>query len=161
MQQDALESYLNDHVAGSVAAIELLDHLVESSEDRGRKQFFEEIRTDVNEDQETLRGILRALGAEESGFRKAGAWLTEKVGRLKLQLEGAVRGSLHELEALEALALGVLGKLALWRALAVAGGIEALRGVDLGELQRRAETQHARIESRRLDLAGKLFAAAA
>jgi hypothetical protein len=91
----------------------------------------------VTEDQETLRGILRALGAEESGFRKAGAWLTEKVGRLKLHLEGPAPGSLHQLEALEALALGILGKLALWRGLVVAGGIEALRGVDLGELQRR------------------------
>ena len=158
MPHEALESYLNDHVAGSVAAIELLDHLVESAGDSGTRRFFEEIRTEVTEDQATLRGILSGLGADESGLRKAGAWLTEKVARAKLRLEGPARGSVHELEALEGLALGILGKLALWRALAVAGGIHALRGVDLGELQRRAETQHARIESRRLDRARALFA---
>lgn len=157
MPHEALESYLNDHVAGSVAAIELLDHLVESAGDSGTRRFFEEIRTEVTEDQATLRGILRGLGADESGLRKAGAWLTEKVARAKLRLEGPARGSVHELEALEGLALGILGKLALWRALAVAGAIDA-RGVDLGELQRRAETQHARIESRRLDRARALFA---
>jgi hypothetical protein len=158
MSRDALASYLNDHIAGSVAGIELVEHLVETAADGPTRAFFEELRGELVSDQQALRRILEALDTRESGLRKAGAWLTEKAARLKLQLEGSARGSLHELEALEALALGITGKLALWRALSAADGIDVLHGVDLEDLAQRASSQHARVEARRLQVAHALFA---
>ena len=40
-----LPSYLNDHLAGSVAALELLDRLIEIYEARMLGEFFQELRT--------------------------------------------------------------------------------------------------------------------
>jgi hypothetical protein len=54
-------------------------------------------------------------------------------------------------QALETLALGILGKLALWRALAtLAEKDDRLRDLDFRELIARAEAQHAMIEGNRV-----------
>jgi hypothetical protein len=64
-------------------------------------------------------------------------------------------------EALETLALGILGKLALWRALAVVAATDArLRGLDFDSLAARAQAQHARVEERRIEAALTAFKAA-
>jgi hypothetical protein len=71
-----------------------------------------------------------------------------------LKLRRRAAGGLGTFEALEALALGILGKLALWRALAVSAAADArLRGVDFDHLAARAQAQHARVEERRLEAA--------
>jgi hypothetical protein len=57
-------------------------------------------------------------------------------------------------EALEFLALGNHGKLALWRALAEIGPADPrLTDMDFDQLAARAETQHAKVEERRLEAA--------
>jgi hypothetical protein len=153
MNSAALTTYLNDHFAGSVAAIDLLDHLLERAPSPEAKRLFADIRAEVTQDQETLQAIIRRVGADESGWRKAGAWFSEKLARLKLKIDDS-----DELEAVETLSLGILGKLALWRSLAIVGSdVEWLRGIDLDRLQGRALDQHARAESRRLELARLLF----
>ena len=59
---------------------------------------------------------------------------------------------------LEMLTLGILGKLALWRVLIVVGEFDArVRGEDYNQLAARAESQHARVEERRLQAARKAF----
>ncbi len=137
--RERLHTYLNDHLAGSVAAIELLDEVIEHhSEDRFGK-IFRDWRGDIRVDQETLRNLIRKLGAEESAIRKAGAW----VGLL---------------QALEALALGITGKRLLWRSLgAIAQNFAALQGTDFGELEKRAQDQFERVETLRLEMAPEAF----
>lgn len=62
--------------------------------------------------------------------------------------------SLGTFEALEFLELGIHGKLALWRALAVVAEYDSrLKNTDFVLLASRAETQHALVEERRLELA--------
>jgi hypothetical protein len=57
-------------------------------------------------------------------------------------------------EGLEALALGIQGKRALWNALAVASKAEpGLQGVDYDRLAESAENQYRRVEVLRLDAA--------
>jgi hypothetical protein len=156
--EQALTIYLNDHLAGSVAAIDLLDHLLERAPSSEAKRFFADLRAEVTQDQETLQALIRRAGADESGWRKAGAWIGEKLSRLKLKIDDTTNGDLHEFEAVEALSLGLMGKLALWRTLAAVGNdFEWLRGVDLGRLQQRALDQHERVERRRVELARRLF----
>jgi hypothetical protein len=63
-------------------------------------------------------------------------------------------GPLRRLESLEAVALGIHGKLALWQALSAAAvAAPALRGVDYDDLAARASDQRARVEALRLDAA--------
>src|SRR4051812_24382154 len=69
-----LFDYLNDHVAGAVAALELLDRLIEAYEGKPQERFFRDLRADIHQDQEQLKELIEKLGAEESTVRKAGAW---------------------------------------------------------------------------------------
>jgi len=150
---DNLGIYLNDHVAGSVLALELLDHLIDLPE-APESGLLTQLRSDIEEDQQTLQQLLRAAGAKESPVRKAAAWLTEKLGRAKLRMEDSGTGGLRVLEALETLALGIQGKLALWRSLATLGeAVPQLEALDLTRLQARALDQFQRVDRLRLNVA--------
>ncbi len=158
MNAKHLTNYMKDHFAGSVVAVELLDHLVSSQRSNTDKQFFIQLREEVGKDQEVLRGLLRDLDAGEGWLRNTTAFLSEKLVRTKLKLEDPSDGELARLEKLEALALGIEGKRALWGALlAVSEEIPALRKVDLVELDPRAEDQHKRVEARRIEAAREAF----
>jgi hypothetical protein len=149
-----LVSYLNDHLAGSVGAIELLDHLVETHEGEPLAAFLQGLRDDIKADQDVLKKIVQRFNADESAIRKAGAWLAEKIARAKINLAGQKRRELGLLQALEALILGITGKQLLWRALnASIGGSPLLRGVDLTKLEERAIEQIERVETQRLEVA--------
>jgi hypothetical protein len=83
------------------------------------------------------------------------------VAELKLRVDDPSAGALLLLEGLEALGLGILGKRALWRALAAAAeAVPELQGVDYARLEQRAEEQHRRVEGVRLDTAKVAFGAA-
>lgn len=154
MSTKVLRIYLNDHLAGSVAALELLDHLTDLHSDPARKQFFVGLRAEIEEDQKVLQRMLAQVGGEESPVRKAAAWLTEKLGRAKLKLEDSGDGELRVFEALETLALGIQGKLTLWQALeAAADRIPQFQSTDFPRLKQRALQQHQRVEYQRLQSA--------
>jgi hypothetical protein len=97
--------------------------------------------------------LIERLGASESAPRKAAAWVTEKLISLKLRLDDKTVGSLWRLEALETLSLGIEGKLALWRALAVAKLRAELEKPDYQVLVNRAINQRAAVEGARLKAA--------
>ncbi|MEO8090957.1 MAG: hypothetical protein ABI703_11730 [Gemmatimonadales bacterium] len=153
MATQNLTTYLNDHLAGSVAAIELVDHLRNLSKGTER-EFFTALQLEIEKDQKVLKELLRGLGGTQSRVRQAAAWLSEKVGEVKLKLDDPGSGDLRILEALETLELGILGKLALWRALGVAADlVPQIRRLDLPGLERRARDQHGRVEAERLRVA--------
>ena len=107
MNSRHLTNYLKDHFAGSVAAIELLDHLISSHRGKTHEQFFIQLRQEVDEDQEVLSGLLHDLDADSGPVRNTTAFLSEKLTRVKLLLEDPSGGHLARLEKLEALALGM------------------------------------------------------
>ncbi len=158
MNAKHLTSYMKDHFAGSVAAVELLNHLISSHRGKTHGQFFIRLREEVGEDQEVLQGLLHDLGAGGGAVRNTTAFLGVKFARIKLLLEDPSGGQLARLEKLEALALGIEGKRALWQALlAVAEEIPALRKVDLVRLDQRAEDQRGRVEAHRIEAALEAF----
>ena len=158
MGTEILATYLNDHLAGSVVAIELLDHLRGLSKGTERERLFTSLQSEIEEDQEVLKELLREVGGKESRMRNAAAWLTEKVAEAKLKLDDSGGGELRLLEALETLELGILGKLALWRALGAAADlVPQIRKLDLSKLERRAKQQHDRVEVQRLKVARAAF----
>ena len=151
-----LESYLNDHLAGSVSALELLAHWADVHKGDTLGNFFAETEKEVKADQDTLREVMRALGVAESKVRKAGAWAAEKVGRARLIIAGDEPGSLGLVLTLEGLIMGVTGKKGMWRALAAAK-LPQLNGYNFEELQRRAEQQIQKIEAERIRAARQAF----
>jgi hypothetical protein len=152
-----LESYLNDHLAGSVGALELLEHWAHLYEDKPLGIFFSNIEAEVRADQSTLQDVMHSLGIEESTLRKAGAWAAEKAGRARLMIAGDEPGGPGLVLTLEGLIMGVTGKKLMWRALAAAN-LPQLSGYDFKELERRAEQQIERIEIERIRGAQQAFA---
>jgi len=153
-----LITYLNDHLAGSVSAIEMLDYLIESHEGEPLAKFLQGLRTDIVADQEVLKKIVQRFNANESTIRKAGAWLVEKFAQIKFAAGGQKKKQLGLMQALEVLVLGITGKQMLWRALnAAIGSPPLLRGVDLPRLEERAIEQIERVEIQRLEIAGKVL----
>ena len=153
MSRDTLQTYLNDHLAGSVMAIELGERTIRENEGGPVAARLSPLVEQIREDQTVLKGVIERLGTGESSLKKAGAWLAEKAGRVKLGGTDEP-GDLSRLEVLEMLTTGVHGKRALWRALrVVAVRYEELRGLDLDLLERRAVEQHDELEAMRLEAA--------
>jgi hypothetical protein len=157
MSTPSLVGYLNDHLAGSVVALELLEHLIPHHQGTDLGAVLADLRREIAEDQDVLRRLIDELGGE-SLLKKAGAWVAEKVARLKIAPTGSDQLAL--LEALETLTLGILGKRALWRALAMVRSRSdaPLARLDLEHLERRAETQYAQAEAQRLQAARRVIA---
>lgn len=149
---------MNDHLAGSVAALELLDHFIKTYEGKPLGKFFKDLRDEIRADQEVLRTLLRKFKAKESAVRKAGGWIAEKFSRVKIQGAGEKVGELGLVQALEALVLGITGKQLLWRAFSASlGSSPLLKGVDLGALEERAIDQIERVEAKRIEAARETF----
>ena len=154
-----LDSYLNDHLAGSISALELIAHCIDVHKGEPLGSFFVDIEMEIKADQETLRGIMRTLGVEESKMRKAGAWAAEKLGRARLIIAGDEPGSLGLVLTLEGLIMGVTGEKLLWVALAAAK-LPRVNGYNFEQLQHRAEQQIARIEAERMSAIRQAFTGA-
>ncbi len=158
MANKHLATYLNDHLAGSVMGLELLTHLEATQGDIDLTGFVATLHADFVADRSELEALMARLQITKSAPRQATAWLAEKMTQLKLHLDDPTAGALRLLEALETLSIGILGKRALWRALAVADE-PGLQGVDYEHWAQFAEDQHRRVEAMRLEAAKKAFAA--
>jgi hypothetical protein len=85
-------------------------------------------------------------------MKEWGAWMGEKVSRLKLK-HGRGDG-LGPFEALEFLVVGIHGKWALWRALTLVAVCDPrFQATDFEQLAMRARNPHDKVEARRLESA--------
>ena len=156
MAHEHLTTYLNDHLAGSVVALELLDHLQATHAGSELGTFFKQLSSDIAADRDELQGLMERLEISESRTRKASAWFTEKLTELKLRLDDPKDRSLRLFESLEALSLGIEGKRSLWIALiAAAEQSPSLRILDYERLEERAQEQRDRVENLRIATAKK------
>ena len=148
-----LEIYLNDHLAGAIAALELLADLREQHKDEPLGDVLGTLEVDIDADKEALREVMRSLGMEESTVRQTGAWAAEKVAHARLKIAGDQPGLVL---ALEGLIMGINGKRMLWRSLAVAKVLNPSKW-DFEKLERRAEDQIERAEAGRIRAAQRAF----
>jgi hypothetical protein len=147
---DHLGRYLNDHLAGSVAALEMLAHVHSAERSLAEREFLTWLQSEIEDDRQVLRDLIDRLDVGESAPRKMLAWIAEQVSEWKLHVDDRGGGAFRWFEALEALSLGVEGKRLLWTALAAAAQqIPQLQGIAYDDLQRRAASQRERIETLR------------
>lgn len=153
MSRDALSTYLNDHLAGSVGAIEMVERTIRENAGDPFAARLAGVLSEIRADQAVLQGLIDRVGTGQSTLKKAGAWLAEKAGRVKLGGTDQP-GELSRMEVLEMLAMGIHGKGALWRALrVVAERYAELRELDLDGLEQRAAAQHQEVDAMRLEAA--------
>ena len=151
MSKEHLGIYLNDHLAGSNVALEILDHLAVEAPDLASP--LAALKADVNEDRQQLLALMASLEISESRARKAGSWIAEKVAEVKLEVDDDQTGPLRRLERLEALAVGIYGKIELWQALNALSMSKPFGELNYEVLIRRGEEQRARVDVWRLQAA--------
>jgi hypothetical protein len=151
MNKKLLGIYLNDHLAGSTAGLELARRARGENRDSEYGELLGTLIEEIDEDRETLKRIMDDLGIRVDPAKVAAGWLGEKLGRLKLNGQLTGYSALSRLEEIEGLALGVTGKLALWKALRLLADVEpALDGPALERLIERAERHQRSLEEHRL-----------
>jgi hypothetical protein len=155
MDTKLLGIYLNDHLAGSVVGVELARRAASQNEGTELGRFLSELAEDIEEDRDALKSVMAHLGVTENRVKVPIAWAAEKVGRLKPNGQLTGYSPLSRLIELEGLALGISGKLALWRSLAATrSGLEAF---GLETLIARAESQRDGVEKHRVQAAREAF----
>lgn len=157
---DPLVTYLNDHLGGAKAAVELLGALREKHKNEPLGTLLGDLLTEIEADRDTLQELTKKIGGGPQVFKELTGWVAEKGTRLKML--HAQSDAFGLFEALEFLALGVRGKMGMWQALdEVAASDTRLRAFDFKHLVGRAEQQYAQLEHERLASAGKALQPAA
>jgi hypothetical protein len=150
---DLLGIYLNDHLAGATAGVQLARRLRGSN--AGHPDFgapLSSLCDEVEADREALEEAMALLGVGRDKLKPLFAFAGERLGRLKLN--GQLRGysPLSRLIELEVLQLGIAGKRRMWRALEQTHGAD-LSTVDPGSLAERASRQLRKVEALHLKAA--------
>jgi hypothetical protein len=154
-----LAIYLKDHLAGSEAGLEILEHIEAAHGVGSIGDITRRIRAEIVGERKVLTGLLEQLGASTSVSRRVAGWMSEKAMELKLFADDPGNGALRLFEAVEAIKLGVHGKLGLWKALAAsAQRVPVLATVEYEPLIKQAEEQEELLEMLRLEASRAAFA---
>jgi len=153
MSSKQLSTYLNNHLAASVAVLDLLSHLETAYADTEVADFLTALRADIHADRTQLEAAMAQLEISQNSIRQTVAWFVEKINQLQLKWDDG-DGALHLLEALEIVASGIAGKRALGHSLVVvAQQTPHLQPMDFERLVQRSEEQLQRLEPVRLRVA--------
>lgn len=148
---DAIEVYLNDHLAGSAAAIELVTEMRSNNEASTLGDLLTWLQGEIESDKASLESLMQHLDAGSSTVKQVGAAAAEKLGRLRFSERVTGSSALSRLLEMETLSVGISGKLGLWRALhEVAPSRPELVAAELEHLADRARQQLDELEPHRL-----------
>jgi hypothetical protein len=154
LDEKLVSIYLNDHLAGSTAGVELARRTLGSNRGTPYGEFLEWLVAQIEQDRASLVELMRALGVRRDHVKVVAGWGLEKAGRLKLNGRLTGYSPLSRLVELEGLWTGVEGKLSMWRSLLAAAGLDSrLDRTRLQELETRAEEQLRRLEDQRSSVA--------
>jgi hypothetical protein len=157
LRRSELATYLNDHLAGAEGGRRLAARLARTVPEPE----LEGIAADIDRDYATLRRLMDDLGVTRARLKQLAGVTAEMASRVKLRLGSAGAHDLAQLLGLEAMAVGVAGKLRLWRSLELlAASDPRLDGQELRALADRAESQLGTIEQVRVRVARRCLSAA-
>lgn len=151
MAHKSLDVYLNDHFGGSTMGSDLADQLRERCEGTPLGALMAQIAPEIEEDRQTLAHLMEQLGTARNPVKQVSGWVAEKVTRAKFSGASSAEPDFGLFMALETLALGVEGKMTLWKSLrAVAEDHPPLAAIDFDDLIARAQSQHDTLETERI-----------
>jgi hypothetical protein len=161
--QDAVKFlgiYLNDHLAGSVVAVNRARHAAGRHAGTELGEFLSRLAEEIEEDRAELVDVMRSLGVRPDPLKTGAARLGELAGRLKFNGALVRTSPLTPFVELELLFLGITGKLAMWRVLRATPGTPAGDAARYDRLIERAERQRAEVDERRVATGASVFAGA-
>ncbi|WP_233358721.1 hypothetical protein [Thermomonospora amylolytica] len=150
-EPELLGIYLNDHLAGATAGVELARRLARAHQGTPAGPELARLAAEIAEDRRALQAMMESLGVRVRRWMMLAGWLGEKAGRLKPNGRLLSRSPLSSVIELEVMRLGVEGKLAAWRLLrTVADHDRRLDNARLDRLAERAERQSRLLEELRV-----------
>jgi hypothetical protein len=154
MADEPLHVYLNDHLAGATAGVELVKQAAERH-DGEFGEFFAQLADELSGDYNTLTSLIDQMAARASGAKEVLAKAGAAVSDAKFSGESMDDPTFGTFLTLETLSIGVEGKLCMWKALKVVEHASPeLTAANLDTLIERAQSQRDRLESKRLEVAG-------
>lgn len=160
MSRTLLGIYLNDHLAGATAGVELARRLAQNEGEWAGNGKLERLAEEIEQDREALLGIMSAIGEPVRLLETWAGWTAEKLSRFKPNGRVVARSPLSRLVELETMRLGVEGKVAAWRTLRARAAVDhRLDAARLDELIAGGRSQITRLERLRARAAEELFAA--
>ncbi len=158
--QELLEVYLNDHLAGSAAGIELAKKLADNNRGSRLGEDMAAVQRDIEQDREALEELMARLEVRQHPVKDAAGRLLERLSRLRLSPALTGSDELTRLLETEALSVGIEGKRLMWQALKEAAATNPrLAGTDFDRLIERANGQRRAVEAHRLAAAASSFSA--
>lgn len=149
-----LAIHLQDHLAGSTAAVELSRRAAKAHRGTSLGDALDALTLEATSDRQSLLDLMGLLEIGPDRLKTGAAWIGEKVGRLKLNGSLLHRSPLSDVVELDAMRMAVEWKAAGWRLLqALADADPRLAQADLEDLVRRAADQVDRIEGLRIAVA--------
>ncbi|MDO5495366.1 MAG: DUF892 family protein [bacterium] len=152
----AIETYLQDHHAGSVAGVDAFRRVAEHHGDPEVRAALERMSAEIEADQEALVEVMESLGTQPAALKDLPAKIGEKFARLKLVNRFSERSPLNDVEDLELLVMAVHGKSLGW-SLLLGVEDERLDRERLTALLRRAREQGEELDALRHGQAAKLL----
>jgi hypothetical protein len=156
---ERLETYLNDHLAGSLAGVRLARRCSSRAPaGSDAEHVLTGLVGEIETDRAVLEQIMERVGARQNELKKGGALVVETLARVRhsMPLIGAGSEEVGTFEELELLSLGIEGKRLLWTALRLLAD-DRLASFDLEELEERAALQRDGLEEVRLEAAVNAF----
>jgi hypothetical protein len=156
---ELLGVYLNDHLAGSSAGLELAEKLRDNNQGTELGDVMATLHLEIEQDRKALEELMGRLEVTRHPVKDAAGWVLERLSRLRLNPALTGSAELTRLLETEVLSLGVEGKLAMWLALKeVAVSDRRLAGTDFDRLVERARDQRRTLEPHRVAAAVRAFA---
>jgi hypothetical protein len=149
VDQNLLRIYLQDHLAGSEAGLELFRRAAGANSDNDLGRFLrDELIPEVEEDRDTLVRVMERFGVGGNWAKNALAWAAEKAGRAKLNGRLTGYSPLSRVVELDSIAGAIRAKACLWDSLQATFGADPVgAGIDFEALSKRAQSQIDRVES--------------
>lgn len=131
--------YLRAHLSGALNALEVLAAVRDLWEERAPE--LERLRAEVEWDRARLTELMDSVGVRKVSLTTVAASGTAMLVRLHLEVAGHLRDDVSLLEALEAIVLGIRGKLLLWETLSDLEPSDCSTFIADHDLIERAKTQ--------------------
>ncbi|HHW82890.1 MAG TPA: hypothetical protein GX743_03565, partial [Actinomycetales bacterium] len=144
----AIETYLQDHHAGSVAGVDAFRRVAEHHGDAEVREALTRLADEIEADQNALLEVMESLDTQPAALKDLPAKIGEKFARLKLVNRFSERSPLNDVEDLELLVMAVHGKALGW-SLLLGVEDERLDRERITELLKRARAQEEELDGLR------------
>ena len=161
-ENEPLDVYLNDHLAASAAAVELVERITRSNPGTALATHLEGLKPEIEADRATLAAVMERCGVSPSKPKQVAGKVLETLSRLRLDERVTGDADVTRLLELESLSLGIEGKASLWLSLQqVEARRPELGSFDLGALVGRAGSQRSALEPFKQEAAATALAPSA